>query len=375
MRVMVVMGTRPEAIKLCPVIERLRQRAPEIQTSIVVTHQHQQMLDDVLDVFGVRPDHDLSLMRENQTLNEVAWKLIRRIDPVFVKDPPSVVLVQGDTLTAAMTGVAAFYRRIPVGHVEAGLRTGDRSRPYPEEMNRRLLGTLAGLHFAPTSRAESNLLREGVPQDRVFVTGNTVVDALQWIIAGKAVREDLANLGNGRQIVLVTAHRRENFGAPMHSICAALLELVEQNPKIEVVYPVHLNPNVREVVFGTLQGKPRVHLIEPLDYVSFVRLMNRSTLIITDSGGIQEEAPSLGKPVLILRSETERPEVLEAGVGELVGTERAAIVGTAQRLLDDARQYAERARVSSPFGDGKASERIVEILERRFAEGGAGADL
>jgi UDP-N-acetylglucosamine 2-epimerase (non-hydrolysing) len=214
-----------------------------------------------------------------------------------------------------------------------------------------------------------------VPQDRVFVTGNTVVDALQSIVAGNAVREDLTGIGRGQQIVLVTAHRRENFGTPLRSICAALLELVERNAGIEVVYPVHPNPNVREVVFEALQGRPRVHLIEPLDYVSFVRLMNRSTLIITDSGGIQEEAPSLGKPVLILRSETERPEVLEAGVGELVGTAQAAIVRAAQRLLDDARQYAERARVSNPFGDGKASERIVEILEARFAEGGTSANL
>jgi len=254
------------------------------------------------------------------------------------------------------------------------LRTGDRSRPYPEEINRRLLGTLAGLHFAPTSSAASNLLREGVPQDRVFVTGNTVVDALQSIVAGKAVRQDLTAIGRGRKIVLVTAHRRENFGAPLRNICAALLELVDRNAEIEVVYPVHLNPNVREIVFGTLQGTPRVHLIDPLDYVSFVRLMNRSTLIITDSGGIQEEAPSLGKPVLILRSETERPEVLEAGVGELVGTAQSAIVRAAQRVLDDVRQ-SERARVSNPFGDGKASERIVEILEARFAERGASANL
>jgi UDP-N-acetylglucosamine 2-epimerase (non-hydrolysing) len=375
MRVMVVMGTRPEAIKLCPVIERLRRRSSEIETSVVVTHQHQQMLDDVLDVFGVKADHDLSLMRDNQTLNEVAWKLIQRIDPILVTDQPTAILVQGDTVTAAVTGLAAFYRRIPVGHVEAGLRTGDRTRPYPEEMNRRLLGTVAGLHFAPTSRAVSNLLREGVPRERVFLTGNTVVDALQWIIAGKAVRDELTEVGNGRRVVLVTAHRRENFGAPMESICSALLELVEKNPDIEIVYPVHLNPNVREVVFRMLRGKDRIRLLEPLDYVSFVQLMHRSTLIITDSGGIQEEAPSLGKPVLILRSETERPEVLEAGVGELVGTEGAAIVSAAQRLLDDAEAYRERAHASSPFGDGTASEQIVQILVDRFSGGGAGADL
>lgn len=371
-RVMVVMGTRPEAIKLCPVITRLRGEPRVFETCVAITHQHEQMLDQVLDVFEVRPDFDLRLMRDNQTLNQVAWMLLRKFDPLLTKVRPDVVLVQGDTVTACMAGVASFYRGVPVAHVEAGLRTGNDQSPYPEEMNRRLLGVLASFHFAPTSRAVASLQREGVPADRIYLTGNTVVDALHTILARDLPTSSWAQLDRSRRLLLVTAHRRENFGVPLRAICEALRILVEQNADIEVIYPVHLNPNVRATVFGLLAGKARIHLLEPLDYPSFVHLMNQSVLILTDSGGIQEEAPCLGKPVLVLRSHTERPEVLEAGVGELVGTDAATIVRAAQRLLDDPDQYRRRAQVASLFGDGRASERIVKVLREHFAVVGPG---
>jgi UDP-N-acetylglucosamine 2-epimerase (non-hydrolysing) len=324
------------------------------------------MLDQVLNVFDVRPDYDLNLMRQNQTLNEVAWKLLQRIDPILAKERPDVVLVQGDTVTASLAGLASFYHRLPVGHIEAGLRTGDLYSPFPEEMNRRLLGSLASLHFAPTSRAVANLTREGVPRERIYLTGNTVVEALHIILARGVAARDLPQFGRDRRMILVTAHRRENFGEPLRSICEALIILVERNPDVEVVYPVHPNPNVRSIVFELLGGRPRIYLLDPLDYVSFVRLMSASTLLLTDSGGIQEEAPSLGKPVLILRRETERPEVVEAGVGEVVGTNATTIVNATQRLLDDPEEYQRRARVASPFGDAQASERIIRILLERF---------
>lgn len=371
-RVMVVMGTRPEAIKLCPVIARLRGEPRVFETCVAITHQHEQMLDQVLDVFEVRPDFDLRLMRDNQTLNQVAWMLLRKFDPLLTKVRPDVVLVQGDTVTACMAGVASFYQGVPVAHVEAGLRTGNDQSPYPEEMNRRLLGVLASFHFAPTSRAVASLQGEGVPADRIYLTGNTVVDALHTILARDLPTSSWAQLDRSRRLLLVTAHRRENFGVPLRAICEALRILVEQNADIEVIYPVHLNPNVRATVFGLLAGKARIHLLEPLDYPSFVHLMNQSVLILTDSGGIQEEAPCLGKPVLVLRSHTERPEVLEAGVGELVGTDAATIVRAAQRLLDDPDHYRRRAQVASLFGDGRASERIVKVLREHFAVVGPG---
>lgn len=371
-RVMVVMGTRPEAIKLCPVIARLQGEPRVFETCVAITHQHEQMLDQVLDVFGVRPDFDLRLMRDNQTLNQVAWMLLRKFDPLLTKVRPDVVVVQGDTVTACMAGVASFYQGVPVAHVEAGLRTGNDQSPYPEEMNRRLLGVLASFHFAPTSRAVASLQREGVPADRIYLTGNTVVDALHTILARDLPTSSWAQLDRSRRLLLVTAHRRENFGVPLRAICEALRILVEQNADIEVIYPVHLNPNVRATVFGLLAGKARIHLLEPLEYPSFVHLMNQSVLILTDSGGIQEEAPCLGKPVLVLRSHTERPEVLEAGVGELVGTDAATIVRAAQRLLDDPDYYRRRAQVASLFGDGRASERIVKVLREHFAVVGPG---
>ncbi|MGH7266828.1 MAG: non-hydrolyzing UDP-N-acetylglucosamine 2-epimerase [Candidatus Rokuibacteriota bacterium] len=365
-RVVVVMGTRPEAIKLCPVIERLRRTAPQVQTHIVVTHQHRTMLDQVLEVFGLRPDFDLQIMRDNQSLNEIAWRLLHELDPLLERLRPDLVLVQGDTSSAFVAGLAAYYRRTPVAHVEAGLRTGDPYSPYPEEMNRRLLGAVATLHFAPTPSAVGNLEREGVPAERIHVTGNTVVDALQAILA-REPPANLAEFGRDRRLLLVTAHRRENFGQPLRDICRALDVLIARNPDVEVVYPVHLNPSVRATVFEMLGRKPRIHLLDPLDYLSFVHLMNRSTMILTDSGGIQEEAPSLGKPVLVLRRETERPELLEAGVGELVGTDSAVIVEAAQRLLDDPEHYRLRARVDHVFGDGRASERIVAVLLEHFS--------
>lgn len=364
-RILAVVGTRPEAIKMAPVILALRE-ADWAEVRVLATAQHRQMLDQVLDVFGIAPDIDLNIMQPNQTLPELTARLLSRLDPVLAEEAPDAVLVQGDTTTVMTVALAAFYRRIPVGHVEAGLRTGDIDNPFPEEMNRVLAGRLARWHFAPTETARANLLREGFADSAIEVTGNTVIDALMQV-SRRELPTPIA-LPEGQRLVLVTAHRRENFGAPFASILAAIRELVERHPDIHVLYPVHPNPNVALPAHDALSGHPRITLCPPLDYLPFVAAMKQATLILTDSGGVQEEAPALGKPVLVMRGETERPEAVEAGVVRLVGCDYQTILTEAGRLLDDPTAYAAMAKGVSPYGDGHAAERIVDLLRRSLAE-------
>ncbi|HEX7077697.1 MAG TPA: UDP-N-acetylglucosamine 2-epimerase (non-hydrolyzing) [Candidatus Eisenbacteria bacterium] len=367
--VLSVFGTRPEAIKMAPVIQALA-REPGIRSLVCVTAQHREMLDQVLALFSIRPDHDLDLMREGQTLTEITTGALTRLDPYFAEVEPALLLVQGDTTTTMAASLAAFYRRVPVAHVEAGLRTHDNSYPYPEEVNRRITTVIAAHHFAPTEGARNNLLREGVPDARITVTGNTVIDALLSVVKSQPSRIPPLPL-RGTRIVLVTAHRRENFGQPMREIVEALRDLAARYPDVDLVYPVHRNPNVDGPVRAALGDVPGIHLIHPLEYKAFADLMAASTLILTDSGGVQEEAPSLGKPVLVLRDETERPEAVAAGVVRLVGPHRAAIVEAASELLDDPRRYAAMANAVNPYGDGRAAGRIAAVVKRMLAATGS----
>ncbi|MGE5508778.1 MAG: non-hydrolyzing UDP-N-acetylglucosamine 2-epimerase [Chitinophagales bacterium] len=367
-RIMSVFGTRPEAIKMAPVVKALAA-TPGLAPVTVVTAQHREMLDQVLDLFQIRPDHDLDLMAPRQTPGEVVARALPRLETVIAEEKPDFLLVQGDTTTAFAAALAAFHLKVPVGHIEAGLRTNEKYEPFPEEMNRRLITTLADWHFAPTGTARRNLLAAGVPERNVLVTGNTVIDALRG-----TVREDyrfstpeLAALDFTRQRVIVaTAHRRENWGDPIEAICGALSDLVGAFPDVTVVYPVHKNPAVRETVFRLLGGRDRVILTEPLVYEELANLLARCTLVLTDSGGLQEEAPAFGRPVLVLRDVTERPEGVAAGVLKLVGTYRHAIVVAAAELLLDAEAYGEMARAVNPFGDGEASRRIAGFLAHHF---------
>lgn len=367
-KVLCVFGTRPEAIKMAPVVTRLAA-TPGLDCRVCVTAQQRQMLDQVLEAFGIVPDHDLGLMKPGQSLTDILTGVLRGLEPVLDAEKPDLVLVHGDTSTTLGASLAAYYRRIPVGHVEAGLRTGDIYAPWPEEVNRRLTAGIARHHFAPTEKARQNLLREGVDDAAILVTGNTVIDALLAMVArldaDAALRASLdaqfAFLDAGKRLVLVTGHRRESFGEGFENICRALAELAARGD-VEVVYPVHLNPNVQEPVRRVLGGAERVHLLPPLDYVPFIHLMRRAHLVLTDSGGIQEEAPSLGKPVLVMRETTERPEAVEAGTVRLVGTDRARIVGEAARLLDSREAYEAMSRAHNPYGDGKAAHRIAERL-------------
>lgn len=355
---------------MAPVVRAL-DGIPSIDSRICVTAQHRSMLDQVLNLFDITPDHDLNIMRDGQSLSDVTVAVLDRLTPLLAAERPDRVLVHGDTTTAMAATLAAFYQRIPVGHVEAGLRTGDLTRPWPEEMNRKVVDAMADLLFAPTEGARANLLREGLQDRRILVTGNTVIDALLHTVGRLRAEPDLAArcaeqfsfLDPGKRLILVTGHRRESFGDGFDRICTALARLAER-PDTEVVYPVHLNPNVREPVRRILGNRPRVHLIEPLDYLPFVYLMDRSYLIVTDSGGIQEEAPSLGKPVLVMREVTERPEAVEAGTVQLVGTDVDRIVGAASELLDDPEAYQRVQRAHNPYGDGHASERIAKELLR-----------
>lgn len=368
MKILSVLGTRPEAIKMAPVIQRL-QGTPGIKSIVCVTAQHRQMLDQALELFQIRPDFDLDLMRDGQTMAQVSAGIFTHLDPILADLQPDWVLAVGDTTTVVTTSLLAFYRRIKFGHIEAGLRTHNKWQPFPEEINRRLATVTADLHFAPTDWSKGNLLREGVDESHIVVTGNSVIDAL--LLAAQmdepqAIRALLSELGlgqntSGKKLILVTAHRRENFGAGMEQICQALKQLATR-PDVEIVYPVHLNPNVQEPVNRILKGVPHITLLPPLDYLPLVHLMKNATLILTDSGGIQEEAPSLGIPVLVLRETTERPEGVDAGTLKLVGTETGRIVAEASRLLEDASAYAEMSRASNPYGDGQAARRIVDAL-------------
>jgi UDP-N-acetylglucosamine 2-epimerase (non-hydrolysing) len=367
-RVITVMGTRPEAIKLMPVVRELNRRDDLFEHLLVVTGQHREMLDQVLAVFGARPDIDLDLMQHNQSLGGFAARALASLSELFSEIKPDAVLVQGDTTTVTIAALAAFYQGIRVGHVEAGLRSFDLHNPFPEEMNRKLAGSLAEMHFAPTDGARRNLVREGVPPENIFVTGNTIVDALRSIpLDGPFADARLNEVAfDRRRVLLVTAHRRENHGLPMYSICDGLRAIIDRFDDVEIVYPVHLNPNVRPVVFEQLGGVPRIHLVEPVGYTDLLRLMDRSHLILSDSGGIQEEAPSFGKPVLVLRDTTERPEVIECGAGRLVGTDAERIAHEAARLLSDRDAYRQMSRAENPFGDGRAAERIINVLAERL---------
>jgi UDP-N-acetylglucosamine 2-epimerase (non-hydrolysing) len=361
----VVFGTRPEAIKLAPVIQELRRR-PGIRVRTCVTAQHRQLLDQVLPVFGLRPDFDLDIMTRGQTLTQITSRTLDRLTPVLHRTRPQLLFVQGDTTTALAAALAACYHRIPVAHVEAGLRTYDPNQPYPEELNRRLISPLAVYNFAPTPAAAANLRSERIAAQSVFVTGNTVIDALRDVAARLPVT-GAASAGSdpGSRLILVTAHRRENFGPPLRGICQALLRLVHDFPDVRVTYPVHPNPNVRRTTFRLLQGRPRITLCPPLDYLPFIQLLRQSFLVLSDSGGIQEEAPALAKPVLVLRDTTERPEAVRAGTARLVGTDPERIFAEASRLLRSPAAYLRMARARNPFGDGRAAVRIADFLEYR----------
>lgn len=366
-KVLSVIGTRPEAIKMGPVIRALGERPELFESKVCVTGQHRQMLDQVLDLFRIVPDHDLALMTPGQTLAHLTAAVLEGVDRVLQIEQPDWVLVQGDTTTVMATALAAAYRKVKVGHVEAGLRTYDKHHPFPEEINRRVASVVADLHFAPTERAAENLRREGVPPEIIRITGNPVIDAIQWVAAvapqlALPWPEELERLAEEKRIVLVTAHRRESFGPGIAQICGALGEIAANHPDVQVVYPVHPNPQVQEPVRRLLGGVSGVTLLPPLDYLAFVRLIRRSDFVITDSGGLQEEAPGLGKPVLVLRETTERPEGIDAGTVRLVGTDRARIVAEANRLLTDPAAHAAMARAINPYGDGHTAARIVHAL-------------
>lgn len=368
-KVMTVFGTRPEAIKMAPVVLELQKHADKIQTIVAVTAQHRQMLDQVLDLFRITPDYDLDIMSQGQTLYDITTKSLMGLKDVLAKEKPDLVLVHGDTTTTFAGALASYYQQVPVGHVEAGLRTGDIYSPFPEEMNRKLTGAIAAIHFAPTSTAKANLLKENVNPSHIYVTGNTVIDALMTTVAGDYdFGDDLKSVDfQNHRVILLTTHRRENLGEPMRHIYKALRRIIEEIPDTEIVFPVHRNPLVRKVVEEELAGVDRIHLIDPMEYEPFANLMSLSSLVLTDSGGIQEEAPSLGKPVLVLRNTTERPEAVEAGTVRLIGTDKDVVYAETKRLLTDQAAYDAMSNAVNPYGDSKASQRIVQAILHDFA--------
>ena len=365
-KVMTVFGTRPEAIKMSPVIKALQEDA-RFETVVCVTGQHRQMLDQVLEAFRIVPDYDLSIMKENQTLFDVTTGILNSIREVLETVKPDLVLVHGDTTTTFVTALACYYCRIPVGHVEAGLRTHDIYSPFPEEFNRQGVGLIATIHFAPTETARDNLLREGKNPERIVVTGNTAIDALRTTVSAEYTHPVL-DWARGNRLVLMTAHRRENLGEPMYQMFRAVKRIADEHEEVKVVYPVHLNPLVRKIADEVLKGDPRIRLIEPMEVLDFHNLMARCDLVLTDSGGIQEEAPSLGKPVLVMRNTTERPEGVAAGTLKLVGTEEESIYQAAKELLENPEAYQAMARAQNPYGDGHASSRIVDAIGRYLGE-------
>ncbi|MBQ7572885.1 MAG: UDP-N-acetylglucosamine 2-epimerase (non-hydrolyzing) [Clostridia bacterium] len=363
-KVMLVFGTRPEAIKMCPLALELK-KYDEIEPIVCVTAQHREMLDQVLEIFNITPDYDLDIMKTRQTLVGITTRVLEGLDEVIKKEQPDIVLVHGDTSTSFVAGLAAFYNQVRVGHVEAGLRTYDKYSPFPEEMNRQLTGRIADLNFSPTTQNRENLLKENVADESIFITGNTVIDALKTTVRENYVFHDevLNNIDfKNNRVIIVTAHRRENLGEPLKNICTALKEIVETYPDVELVYPVHLNPAVREVAFGILGDVDRVHLIDPLDVLELHNAMSRSFMVMTDSGGIQEEAPALAKPVLVLRRETERPEAVEAGTVKIAGVNKDDIICLAKDLLDNEESYNKMAHAANPYGDGEASRRTAQAI-------------
>lgn len=365
-KLLFIFGTRPEAIKMAPIIKECQKHPDRFETMICITGQHKEMLFQVLDFFQIKPDFDLALMQHNQTLFDITANALKGIEQVLKDYSPDVILVQGDTTTAMAGALAGYYKKIKVAHVEAGLRSGDNYAPFPEEVNRRIISTMGHYHFAPTLGAQENLYRENI-SDHVFITGNTVIDALLWgveqVRQSPEIAASFSFLNPRKKIILVTAHRRESFGKPFRHICNALLKIATDNPDFEIVYPVHLNPNVQKVVYETLSSQPNIHLIKPLDYQHLLWIMDKSYLVITDSGGIQEEAPSLGKPVLVLRDVTERQEGVDAGTALLVGTDEERITSAAQKLIDDPIAYDAMAKAVNPYGDGTSSQQIASILQ------------
>lgn len=360
-KIFVVFGTRPEAIKMCPVVNELKKHRDIFETKVCVTGQHRQMLDQILKAFDVVPDYDLSIMKEKQTLFDITTNILERIRNILTIEKPDIVLVHGDTSTTFVSALASFYLQIPVGHVEAGLRTYNIYSPYPEEFNREAVGIIAKYNFAPTELAKRNLLNEGKKEQTIFVTGNTAIDALKTTVR-KEYNNDNLVWANGSRLVLLTAHRRENLGEPMHHMFRAIRRILDEYNDVKIIYPIHLNPTVREIANSEFGGNQNIRIIEPLDVVDFHNFMARSYLVLTDSGGIQEEAPSLGKPVLVMRDTTERPEGVAAGTLKLVGTDEEMIYAEFKKLLDDKNYYAKMANSSNPYGDGHAAERIVEAL-------------
>ena len=363
-KIALVFGTRPEAIKMCPLVKKLKQN-PKFEVITIVTAQHRQMLDSVLELFEIIPDYDLNLMKPNQNLWNLTSDILLETKQVFDKVKPDLVLVHGDTTTAGITALSAFYSRIKIGHVEAGLRTFDKDYPFPEEINRVIVDSVSDLMFCPTDKAVKNIENSGIKKG-IYKTGNTVIDALLYVVENKEADLDFINLNPNLKTILLTSHRRENFGKPLENICYAIKKLVENNEDIQVVYPLHLNPNVRNTVKPILDGIERIKLIEPLDYVPFCNLMKKSHIILTDSGGVQEEAPTLGVPVLVLRDETERPEALEFGGVKLVGTNEEKLVLTVQELLDNKNEYERMSKAVNPYGDGQACNYIEKIIEEYF---------
>lgn len=364
-KVMTIFGTRPEAIKMAPLVLELKKRPEEFEAIVTVTAQHREMLDQVLSIFDIQPDYDLNIMKDRQTLMDVTTRGLEGLDDVMKKVKPDIVLVHGDTTTTFIAGLAAFYNQIQVGHVEAGLRTWNKYSPYPEEMNRQLTGVLADLHFAPTDKSAANLQAENKKEERIFVTGNTAIDALKTTVKETYEHEVLTKLGDDL-LILLTAHRRENLGEPMKNMFRAVKRIVDEHEDVQVVYPVHLNPVVRETANDILGNDPRIHLIEPLDVIDFHNFAERAHIILTDSGGVQEEAPSLGVPVLVLRDTTERPEGIEAGTLKLAGTEEETIYKLAKELLIDEDVYKQMSQASNPYGDGLASKRICDAISYYF---------
>lgn len=362
-KVLSVFGTRPEAIKMAPVIMELEKNKDEFENIVCITAQHREMLDQVLNLFNIVPDFDLNIMKHNQDLWSLTAGVLMQMKEVFEKTNPHIVLVHGDTTTTLATSLSAFYAKIPVGHVEAGLRTFNKYYPFPEEINRVVADAVSELYFAPTQKSVDNLLKENIPQNRIYLTGNTVIDALLHTVNNNKFDISGFNLDKNLKTILLTSHRRENFGEPLENICKAVKILIEKNPDIQVIYPVHLNPNVRKVVFDMLQGIDRIKLIDPLDYAPFASLIKESHIILTDSGGVQEEAPSLGKPVFVLREETERPEAVEFGTVKLVGANTDKIVNSIQELLDSEEKYNQMASATNPYGDGLAAPRIIEAIK------------
>ena len=367
-RVLTVFGTRPEAIKMAPLVKELEKNSDKFESIVCVTAQHRQMLDQVLQLFSIKPEYDLDIMKENQNLWTLTADVLLKMKDVFESAKPDVVLVHGDTTTSMAAALSAFYAKIPVGHVEAGLRTFDKYYPFPEEINRVFADAVCTYHFAPTDTSCENLRKSSIPEEHIYKTGNTVIDALLYTVENNTPEIPNLNLDESLKTILMTSHRRENFGEPIKNICRAVLELVERNPDIQVVYPVHLNPNVQKPVYELLGGKERIHLISPMEYAPFAAMMKKAYIIMSDSGGVQEEAPSLGKPVLVLRTTTERPEAVEYGTVKLVGTDKDVIVSEVENLLHNPDEYKKMSEAINPYGDGLASKRIVDLLYKNLSK-------